>query len=232
MIKVVFDHIEGFGKITEQDFIYSDPKGIAEGRDYIDYLESGWIEWGDYWYNMRSVRLDLRQYKPTKTAQKLAKGITYKSCRLTPEILELLEPIYAEYVKRHGFKREINLKDFLDTKNFFVLLYYKEEKLIGALIHKLYRQSNEAAFVSYQFLWDYKEPKLSLGNISQMYESELAKLMDCNYLYILGGYEESCIYKSQFRGFEWWTGKEWSTDISLYTKLCQRDSHAHIRTPQ
>lgn len=231
MIKVVFDHIEGFGKITEQDFIYSDPKGIAEGRDYIDYLESGWIEWGDYWYNMRSVRLDLRQYKPTKTAQKLAKGITYKSCRLTPEILELLEPIYAEYVKRHGFKREINLKDFLDTKNFFVLLYYKEEKLIGALIHKLYRQSNEAAFVSYQFLWDYKEPKLSLGNVSQMYESELAKLLDCRYLYILGGYEESCIYKSQFKGFEWWTGKQWSNDTQLYIKLCQRDSHAHIRTP-
>lgn len=34
MIKVVFDHIEGFGKITEQDFIYSDPKGIAEGKAF------------------------------------------------------------------------------------------------------------------------------------------------------------------------------------------------------
>jgi len=231
MIKVVFDHIEGFGKITEQDFIYSDPKGIAQGKDFIDYLDAGWVEWGDYWYNMRSVRLDLRQYKPSKTTRKLAKDVTYTSCRLTAEIVELLEPIYAEYIEKHGFERKINLKDFLTTKDFFVLLYYKEERLIGALIHKLYRQSNESAFVSYQFLWDYQEPKLSLGNISQMYESELANLLDCRYLYILGGYEESCIYKSQFKGFEWWTGKHWSKDTQLYIKLCNRDSHAHIRTP-
>jgi hypothetical protein len=231
MIKVVFDHIEGFGKITEQDFIYSDPKGIAEGRDYIDYLNQGWIEWGDYWYNLRSVRLDLRQYSATKTTKKLAREVTYKSHRLTPEIIELLEPIYLEYVEKHNFKRAINLKDFLNTKDFFVLLYYREDRLIGALIYKLYRQSNEAAFVSYQFLWDYKEPKLSLGNISQMYESHLANLLDCRYLYILGGYEESCIYKSHFKGFQWWTGKEWSKDTTLYTKLCQRDNHAHIRTP-
>ena len=231
MIKVVFDHIEGFGKITEQDFIYSDPKGIAEGQDYIDYLDQGWIEWGDYWYNLRSVRLDLRQYSATKTTKKLAREVTYKSHRLTPEIIELLEPIYLEYVEKHNFKREINLKDFLNTKDFFVLLYYREDRLIGALIYKLYRQSNEAAFVSYQFLWDYKEPKLSLGNISQMYESHLANLLDCRYLYILGGYEESCIYKSHFKGFEFWTGREWSKDTTLYTKLCQRDNHAHIRTP-
>ena len=232
MIKVVFDHIEGFGKITEQDFIYSDPKGIAVGKDYIDYLESGWVEWGAYWYNLRSVRLDLTQYKASKTAQKLARSIRCSRHLLTPEIIELLEPIYSEYIGKHGFQRKIELKDFLTTEDFFVLLYYKEEKLIGALIHKVYEQDEESAFVSYQFLWDYQEPKLSLGNISQMYECQLAKLMDCDYLYLLGGYEESCIYKSQFRGFQWWTGKEWSTDISLYTKLCQRDSHAHIRTPQ
>jgi len=232
MIKVIFDHIEGFGKITEQDFIYSDPKGIAVGKDYVDYLESGWVEWGVYWYNLRSVRLDLRKYEASKTTRKLAKNIKCNTHRLTSEIIEQLEPVYAQYIEKHKFQREINLKDFLDTEDFFVLLYYKEEELIGALIHKVYEQGEKTAFVSYQFLWDYKEPKLSLGNISQMYESELAKLMDCDYLYILGGYEESCIYKSQFRGFEWWTGKEWSTDISLYTKLCQRDSHAHIRTPQ
>lgn len=232
MIKVVFDHIEGFGKITDMDFIYSDPKGIALGKDYVDYLESGWIEWGAYWYNLRSVRLDLRKYEASKTTRKLAKNIKCNTHRLTSEIIEQLEPVYSQYIERHKFQREINLKDFLDTDDFFVLLYYKEEELIGALIHKVYEQGEKTAFVSYQFLWDYNEPKLSLGNISQMYESELAKLLDCDYLYILGGYEESCIYKSHFKGFEWWTGKQWSKDTTLYSNLCKRDNNVHIRTPQ
>jgi arginyl-tRNA--protein-N-Asp/Glu arginylyltransferase len=226
MIKVVFDHIEGFGKITEQDFIYSDPKGIAQGTDFVDYLEEGWVEWGQYWYNLRSTRIKIEDYAPTKTVRKLAKEVNVETVNVDKETLSILTPIYEAYVESKGFTRDINLKDFRGYK---ALLYSYQGKVIGASIFRVYRQDKKLAMVVYQFLWDYQSPKLSLGNVAQFYEISLIKGY-AEHIYLLGGYEESCIYKSQFKGFEWWTGSAWSNDINLYTQLCKKDTHAHIRT--
>jgi hypothetical protein len=38
------------------------------------------------------------------------------------------------------------------------------------------------------------------------------------------GYEQGSEYKASYKGFEWWTGTEWSTDKKLYKRLCRRDS--------
>lgn len=224
MIKVIFDHISGFGKITEQDFIYSDPKGIALGTDYNDYLENGWVEWQGYWYNLRSTRIKLSDYKPTKTVKRLANKIQVSKVVLTEEELERLQPVYKKYLTTRGYKRDIKLEDFLE---YFAILYWYQDNLIGASIYKEYK-SNQKDIVVYQFLWDYQEPKLSLGNVAQYYEIELNK--NSSYAYLMGGYEEACIYKSQFKGFEWWTGTTWSSDLDLYTQLCKRDNNVHIRT--
>lgn len=227
MIKVVFDHIEGFGKITKQDFIYSDPKGINLKEDYLDYLEEGWVEWENYWYNLRSTRILIKDYTPTKTTRKLAKRVNLTYTVLTSQQLKVLNPIYKKYVKVKDFTRNISLKSF---EGFSAIFYWNQEELVGASIYKLYNQEEKSALVVYQFLWDYQDPKLSLGNVAQYFEIKLAQAKGCNYVYLMGGYEESCIYKSQFKGFEWWTGKEWSEDIKLYQELCQRDTNVYIRT--
>ena len=44
------------------------------------------------------------------------------------------------------------------------------------------------------------------------------------YFYMGSGYEISSEYKANYRGFEWWTGTEWSTNKKLYKSLCRRDS--------
>ena len=36
--------------------------------------------------------------------------------------------------------------------------------------------------------------------------------------------EKSSIYKSQWKGFEWWTGTRWSRSKREYVRLCERDS--------
>jgi hypothetical protein len=61
-----------------------------------------------------------------------------------------------------------------------------------------------------------------------MYECETAKILECKHVYILGGYEKCCLYKSDYYGFEWWTGAEWSEDKELYKKLCLRDEDAKV----
>jgi hypothetical protein len=55
-------------------------------------------------------------------------------------------------------------------------------------------------------------------------EVEYAKKLALNHLYIGQGYESGSKYKSEFKGFEWWTGTEWSRDVELYKKLCDNDS--------
>ena len=221
MIQVIFDHITGYGKVTKEDFIFSDPKGIALDTTYLTYLSEGWVEWQDYWYNLRSVRLRVEDYEPTKTVKKLSKQIKYSLHFVSEEVLTLLEPIYKKYTDKHNFKRNINLKDF---KGFECLLYYYEEKLVGANIFKLYKDTTGRTLVSYQFLWDYENPKLSLGNVSQLFECRIAQFFKCDHVYLLGGYELASAYKAEFKGFEWWTGKEWSEDKTLYLNLCKRDT--------
>ena len=43
-------------------------------------------------------------------------------------------------------------------------------------------------------------------------------------MYIGAGYETCCIYKSDYAGFEFWTGEKWSNDTEHYKFLCERDS--------
>jgi len=217
---VVFDHINGFGKVSDQDFIYSQPHGVLEeGEDPADALARGWIPWDGDWYNLRSVRIDISQYKPHETTKRLAKKIQthYQDFIDTPEHREL----YQQYLDYHGFDRTITWEQLFTGK---MLCYYYEHTLIG---YSLVDQYNEA-LVATQFVWNYEEPKLSLGRVAQYYECQLAAFLGCKYVYILGGYEQCCMYKSDFYGFQWWTGKEWSEDKKLYKKLCERDENAVV----
>ena len=45
-----------------------------------------------------------------------------------------------------------------------------------------------------------------------------------SYFYMGSGYETSSEYKANYRGFEWWTGTEWSRNKKEYRRLCRRDS--------
>jgi hypothetical protein len=75
---VKFDHIEGFGKVSDQDYIYSQPYGELEpGEKPSDALNQGWIPWDGDWYNLRSVRIDLSDYKPHDTTKRLSRHIDF-----------------------------------------------------------------------------------------------------------------------------------------------------------
>ena len=38
------------------------------------------------------------------------------------------------------------------------------------------------------------------------------------------GYENTSLYKSRFDGFEFWNGRGWISNKSLYKKLCEHDT--------
>jgi arginyl-tRNA--protein-N-Asp/Glu arginylyltransferase len=219
-MKVYFDHVQGFGKVSDLELIVNCAYGILEPNESpTDALLQGWIPWEGKWYNERSTRINLAQYKPSKTTKKLSKKIIVENGDITAN-LEAYTELYNKYCNYHNFKRDIKLESFKDCQ----VIEYWADTLVGI---SLYRQF-ETQFVAYQFIWDYADPKLSLGTIAQMMECETAKLLNCEYVYLLGGYEKCCEYKANYSGFEFWTGKEWSTDTDLYKALVTRDENINI----
>ena len=219
-MKVFFDHIQGFGKVSDLEIIVNCAYGILDSDESsIDALLQGWIPWEGRWYNERSTRINLDKYKPSKTTSKLSKKIIVEGGNLEAN-LEAYELLHEKYCNYHGFKRDIKLESFKDCQ----VIEYWADVLVGISFYKQF----ETQFVAYQFIWDYQDPKLSLGTIAQMMECETAKLLNCEYVYLLGGYEKCCEYKSNYSGFEFWTGKEWSTDIELYKSLVARDENINI----
>jgi hypothetical protein len=78
-------------------------------------------------------------------------------------------------------------------------------------------------FLAVEFGWDYENPKLGLGNVNIYYSAMLAKLKKCTHIYMSAGYESSSAYKANYKGFEWWTGLHWSSDVDKYKELCYDD---------
>lgn len=219
-MKIVFDHIEGFGKVSDLDFICGYPMGIAEPGDHPkDLLAQGWIPWDGAWYNLRSVRINTLQHTPTKTTRKNLDKIYCVVENFEPGIQ--YETLYEKYCQVKGFTRTITWDQL---KSDLVLNYYHNNKLIGCSLVDVYPD----AMVAKQFIWDYETPLLSLGNLAQYFECMVARTRDIPYVYILGGYESCCVYKSNHRGFEWWTGSEWSRDVELYKQLCLRDDQIQV----
>lgn len=213
-MRVVFNHIEGFGKVSQQDFIYSQPHGELEpGEDISHVLDRGWIPWQGRWYNLRSVRIDTHVYRPSKTTRRLAKRVTPVLHPFQDD--DVYQNIYHAYCNQRGFRRTIEWEE-LRTSD--MIAYYYENHLVGYSCVELGKD-----MIASQFVWDYAAPALSLGKIAQMYEVEIAREKGCRYVYILGGYESCCLYKGEFEGMEWWTGSAWSKDRMLYSQLCKRD---------
>ena len=219
-MQISFDHVNGFGKITNQDFIYSNPEGVLEEKEKPDdALEKGWIPWKNKWYNHRSVRINLRNYYPSKTTRKDFKKIetTFKSISEFKDF-EKAENIYEIYCEKNNFLRSIPIKDIIKDSSYFFEFKYNN-KIKGYTFCTLYERS----LVSSEFIQDFTCHNISLGSISQHYECTTAQNLNKQYVYLLGGYETSCLYKCKFHGMEWWTGKEWIEDKNLFVELCQRD---------
>ena len=111
-MRVFFDHVTGFGKVSDLEVIVNCAYGlIEENESPADALCTGWIPWEGKWYNERSTRLDLSLYKPSKTTRKLSKFITVQAGDIDAS-LEEYNILYDKYCKHHGFKRDIKLESF------------------------------------------------------------------------------------------------------------------------
>jgi len=205
-----------FGCHSKSEVILNFPELINVALDEHDQaLEQGWLltikNNKEHWYQSRSTRTKLSKtnYPKLKNVDILNK----------PYPLTVLDEIYDRYCAHKHFKKYFEVGHFLDTDIIFG--YYEKNNLTAWSKLRCYSSNS---IESVQFVWDYSNPTSHLGLHSLKHEIAWAKESGYEYFYMGAGYEKNSIYKSDVDGFEWWTGREWSSDKDKYIYLCKRDS--------
>lgn len=229
-MKVYFKHYSG--AITDHDYLFFDCMAEVPLNEEDKALNEGWLP-DDYttkkqksdWYQARQTRIDLSKFQDTrgtKKSRKKCKNITTKCISAKNIDLNIIKSIFNKYIKYRGFKSwELEPLLSSETERKYFLLYYLNNKPIA---FTFLRDVGSNSVFSTQFAWDYLEPKLYLGKYANVAEIDYCISNKKDYMYLGFGYEKCCIYKSDYAGFEFWTGEEWSTDIEHYKFLCERDS--------
>jgi hypothetical protein len=205
-----------FGCHSQSEFILNYPELInVELHEHNQALQQGWLltikNDKNYWYQCRSTRtrLDNTTYSKLENSNILNR----------PYPLAKLDKIYDKYCAHRHYKKYFEVGEFLGDD---ILFGYYEEHILTAW-SKL-RPYSTSSIESVQFVWDFSNPTSHLGLSSLKHEIAWAKESGYEYFYMGAGYEKNSIYKSDIDGFEWWTGREWSTDKDEYIYLCKRDS--------
>ena len=231
-MKLFFDHITG--KLTNYDLIYSLPLAEFEDSEYDYAFENGWIPLSWYytelknltWINARNTRLVLDKVEFSKKQKYVLRKKDIKVKILNSFDYDLLSTIYKKYVKYRNFYEEgfesdsevFEKKDYIDWKYF---IYYYKDTPVAFTEFKVFDNKH---VLSGQFAWDYENPKLGLGTYATLYEIDWSYKNKYKNYYLSYGYETTSKYKSKYKGFEFWNGKEWVNNKSMYNKLCDNDS--------
>jgi len=231
-VKLFFDHITG--KLTNYDLIYSLPLAEFEDSEYDYAFENGWIPLSWYytelknltWINARNTRLVLDKVEFSKKQKYVLRKKDIEVKILNSFDYDLLSTIYKKYIKYRNFYEEgfendsevFEKKDYIDWKYF---IYYYKDTPVAFTEFKVFDNKH---VLSGQFAWDYENPKLGLGTYATLYEIDWSYKNKYKNYYLSYGYETTSKYKSKYKGFEFWNGKEWVNNKSMYNKLCDNDS--------
>jgi hypothetical protein len=229
-MNLFFQHV--CGRMSNASVIFCNALATFDPEEEDYALKNGWAidEWADehprVWFQARQTRLKVSELSYNKKVRKMLKpceGVNSLFKPLKDCNIEALESIYKTYTKHRGFEDDMKIKDLcLDPENKYVLEHWYGDTLRAFTICRLYDNCN--SMTSIQFCWDYHKPKMFLGKYSMIKELEIAKERGIDYVYMMPAYEDICVYKSYFQGFEFWDGRRWSSDKKIFEMMCLNDS--------
>ena len=230
-MKLFFDHT--CGQQADTDFIHCLVSATFESEEYDWALENGWCPsniWYNQdtnfkkendiiWYQSRQSRINLAAYEQTKSARKLRRRCRDVVIQFTQDPdLDSLYRIYDAYVARKGYDDRMGRDEFMNSYGsegeWFILfddVAFTVMDICGS------------SLLSHQFCWDYARPELYLGKYSTYLEVEFAEKFGLNHVYLGPSYERHSLYKSNYSGFEFWTGRRWCSDKQLFEDLLNQD---------
>ncbi len=212
--------------MLDYDCAYLSDKSVRMNYKYVPYasqqfttavIHRGWRRFGKYFFHpicngcneCKSIRINVNEYKYTKSQRKAIRRnsdtqIIIQKPTLTKAHINLYNKYHKHKEQKDSWKfRTISQREyqenFVDGANDFgkEVLYIKDEKLIGVdLIDIL-----EDGISSIYFYYDPDYDRLSLGVYSLLYQINLAKTLEVDWIY-LGYWVEGCkafAYKPKFQ---------------------------------
>ena len=238
-MELLFDHT--LGKQEQQDLVICKPMAIVDPDEEAEAIDRGWLALDhpimskEVFYQSRSTRINLDKYRPRY------KQHTYKGEKIGIKVIDASEMvkllslphIYKQYMKRKNFGADYNPFGHYHKRDQFMVFYLgTADNIVGFTKQKKYRYQEDMYSTIDTF--DSKDlaglesvihaNTISISDITLDIEIEWAHTNHVRHFYMGSGYENSSEYKANYRGFEWWTGTEWSTNKKQYRRLCKRDS--------
>ena len=237
-MELIFDHT--LGKQENQDLVVCRPLAYVDWGEEVEALDTGWLALDhpvlgkEVFYQSRSTRIDVNRYEPRYKSHKWQGDDIGLKIIDASEMVHLLglPHIYKQYMKRKKFKMDYNPFAHYHKRDQFMIFYTgKPDNILGFTKQKKYAYQED-----YPTIDDIGAPDLAglesvihantvpISDITLDLELTWAKENMIGNFYMGSGYEKSSEYKANYKGFEWWTGTEWSKNRRLYRKLCRRDS--------
>ena len=239
-MELIFDHT--LGKQEQQDLVICRPMAIVDSDEEAEAIDRGWLALdhpidthNEVFYQSRSTRINLDLYRPRY------KSHTYKGEKIGYKIIDASEMvkllslphIYKQYMKRKNFGADYDPFAHYHKRDQFMIFYTgTADNVVGFTKQKRYRYQED----NYSTIDSYDSHDLAglesvihantipISDITLDMEIGWASDNYVRYFYMGSGYELSSEYKANYRGFEWWTGTQWSTNKKQYRRLCRRDS--------
>ncbi len=249
MAIILYDH--SFGKQEQQDLVVCRPYAIPESYEEAEMIDSGWLALDrpiyhegrlqECFYQSRSTRIQLKNYRAPKT-EATHRGEKIQMMEIIPEEHNVemtgLRHVYNRWIKRTRFSDIFDPFVSIQDRDSFLIYYvgdvtnilgfskikrywFQEELLNFNNRREIRRMRPDQCYAIERVLHANTVP---ISKITVDMEASWAKKKGMSELYLGRGYEMSSIYKSKFRGFQWWTGTTWSSDKKKFVSLCERDS--------
>jgi len=201
-----------------------------------DIFEQGFLPSSydlDRYYMCRHVRIALAEYQPSSENRRIIRkgeGVAFKL--LKKQDFELTQQ-RVEFCKKYAdakFGADVMTLDkleqlFASPVCSHVLLFRDAamQKDVGYVV--LYLEPTRAGFYYYAF-YDLNHSNKSLGMFMMTAAVGFMKEKGFEHIYLGSCYSRNAMYKTQFKGFEFWTGFRWSDDTSELKYLINRDGEA------
>lgn len=188
----------------------------------------------DLFYLARSVRIDLKNFQPTSENRRIERKnnylsiakVSYKDFKYSYEIGKLGKDFYdAKFGKK--IMSAYKLKWLFTSGCCSHILVFKDKSKERVLGYCPCFESTDILHYAYPF-YDISLPYKDLGMGMMLAAIKLAFSEQKKYVYLGTLYTESSLYKLQFKGIEYFTGYEWSSDIEELKKLVRDFPNGHI----
>ena len=179
-MKIWYEH--PYGRLDKYDMQWTKVMAEVEPEEQEQALAQGFVDLGKHWLQVRSSRINIKEYIRTAPRYKQRKGVTVEkwSGSFALKHQDLLEGVLDQFLQHNQYKEAFILQNFEITDKETFYCYYFENTLTAWSVWTKYGHSID----NWQFAWDYREPQLHLGKYSMDHEIRTAYEKGYNWFYL------------------------------------------------